>query len=108
FVLLLQCIRMNRENDQLLRELCMNRILRFLRRFMLQKTIYRTFLVYYLLGNLLLLVLLGMLSIRDSTRMITEEVIRSSNKVMEQAAQGLSFNLEETKRSLLVLASNQS
>ncbi|GIP61067.1 cache domain-containing sensor histidine kinase [Paenibacillus woosongensis] len=86
----------------------MNRILRFLRRFMLQKTIYRTFLVYYLLGNLLLLVLLGMLSIRDSTRMITEEVIRSSNKVMEQAAQGLSFNLEETKRSLLVLASNQS
>ncbi|MBD2868746.1 sensor histidine kinase [Paenibacillus sp. IB182493] len=49
-----------------------------------------------------------MLSIRDSTRMITEEVIQSSNKVMEQAALGLGFNLEETKRSLILLAGNYS
>lgn len=86
----------------------MHNLLRFLRDFVFQKTIYRTYLIYYLLGNLLLLLLLGFLSIRDSTRMITEEIIRSSNKVMEQAAQSLSFNLEETKRSLLVLVSNQS
>lgn len=86
----------------------MKKMMHFIRNFVLEKTIYRTFLIYYLLGNMLLLLLLGILSIRDSTRMITEEVIRSSNKVMEQAAQGISFYLEETKRSLLVLASNQS
>jgi len=40
--------------------------------------------------------------------MITEEIVKSSNKVMEQAALGLSFNLEESKRSLVMLAGNYS
>lgn len=77
-----------------------------LRYFLFEKSIYRTILFSYLLVNLLLLLLLGVLSIRDSTRMITDEIIKSSNKVMEQAAQGIGFNLEETKRSLVMLAGN--
>lgn len=80
----------------------------FLRHTFLDRTIVRTILVSYLLVNVLLLLLLGYLSIKDSTKMITEEIIRSSNKVMEQAALGLSFNLEESKRSLVMLAGNYS
>lgn len=86
----------------------MKTLIRFLRHSILEKTIMRTILFSYLLVNLLLLFSLGILSIRDSTRMITDEIIRSSYKVMEQAALGLSFNLEETKRSLVLLAGNYS
>ncbi|MBW7455091.1 sensor histidine kinase [Paenibacillus sepulcri] len=86
----------------------MKKLFRFFRHFIFNRTIYRTILFSYLIVNLLLLLFFGMLSIRDSTRMMTDEIIRSSNKVMEQAALGLSFNLEETKRSLILLAGNYS
>ncbi|WP_337103978.1 cache domain-containing sensor histidine kinase [Paenibacillus sp. YIM B09110] len=80
----------------------------YLRHTFLDRTIMRTILVSYLLVNVLLLLLLGYLSIKDSTKMITGEIVSSSNKVMEQAALGLSFNLEESKRSLVMLAGNHS
>ncbi|OMF37857.1 sensor histidine kinase [Paenibacillus sp. FSL H8-0548] len=86
----------------------MNKIILFLRHTFLDRTIVRTILLSYLLVNVLLLLLLGYLSIKDSTKMITDEIIHSSNKVMEQAALGLSFNLEESKRSLVMLAGNYS
>ncbi|MEV5028982.1 cache domain-containing sensor histidine kinase [Paenibacillus sp. LPE1-1-1.1] len=86
----------------------MNKVILFLRHNFLDRTIMRTILISYLLVNVLLLLLLGYLSIRDSTKMITDEIVNSSNKVMEQAALGLSFNLEESKRSLVMLAGNYS
>lgn len=86
----------------------MNNLLSFLRHMFWERTIMRTILVSYLLVNVLLLLLLGYLSIKDSRKMITDEIVNSSNKIMEQAAVGLSFNLEESKRSLVMLASNYS
>lgn len=84
----------------------MKQALRILRYFLLEKSISRTILFSYLLLNLLLLLFLGLLSIRDSTRILIDEIIKLSNKVMEQAAAGLSFNLEETRRSMVLLAAN--
>ncbi|GIQ68222.1 sensor histidine kinase [Xylanibacillus composti] len=84
----------------------MKRMFQMIRYLMLERTISQTILLSYLLVNLLLLLLLGLLSIQDSTKILTEEIIASSNKVMEQAASGLSFNLEETRRSLVLLAGN--
>jgi len=86
----------------------MNNILLFLRHMFWDRTIMRTILLSYLLINALLLLLLGYLSINDSRKMITDEIVNSSNKIMEQAALSLSFNLEESKRSLVMLASNYS
>jgi two-component system sensor histidine kinase YesM len=86
----------------------MNKIISFLRHTFWERTIMRTILVSYLLLNVLLLLLLGYLSIKDSTKMLTDEIIHSSNEVMEQAALGLSFNLEEAKRSLVMLAGSYS
>lgn len=86
----------------------MKSFLTFIKYTLFERTIMRTILLSYLLVNILLLLLLGYLSIKDSTNMITEEIVNSSNKVMEQAALGLSFNLEESKRSLVMLAGNYS
>lgn len=86
----------------------MKSFLAFIKYTLFERTIMRTILLSYLLVNILLLLLLGYLSIKDSTSMITEEIVNSSNKVMEQAALGLSFNLEESKRSLVMLAGNYS
>ncbi|GEM_PF-3285456 len=55
-----------------------------------------------------MLILLGIVTIRDSTASITREVTSSSYKVMEQAALGFSFNVEEAKRPLVMLAGNHS
>lgn len=82
--------------------------LKFIQHTLFKRTIMRTILLSYLIVNILLLLLLGFLSIKDSTDMLTEEIVNSSNKVMEQAALGLSFNLEESKRSLVMLAGNYS
>ncbi len=60
----------------------------------------------YLGVNLLLLYLLSVVSIRGSTSAITEEVTASSYKVMQQAARGFNFNLEEAKRTLIQFAAH--
>lgn len=86
----------------------MKKLLRMVRYLIFERTISQTILFSYLLVNLLLLLFLGLLSIRDSTTMLTDEIIASRNKVMEQAASGLSFNLEETRRSLVLLAGNHA
>ena len=82
--------------------------IKFLIRSLLGKTIIRTILFSYLVVNILLLLLLGLLSVRDSTESLIREVTQSSYKVMEQAARGLSFNLEEATRSLVLLAGHHS
>ncbi|MCM3634227.1 sensor histidine kinase [Paenibacillus camelliae] len=86
----------------------MNNTFRFLIRFLAGKTIIRTIMFSYLVLNILLLLLLGMLSVRDSTTSLTKEVTQSSYKVMEQAARGLSFSLEEATRPLVLLAGHYS
>jgi len=85
-----------------------NNGVKFLIRSLLRNTIIRTILFSYLVVNILLLLLLGLLSVHDSTASLTREVTHSSYKVMEQAARGLSFNLEETTRSLVLLAGHHS
>jgi len=82
--------------------------IKFLIRSLVGNTIIRTILFSYLVVNILLLLLLGLLSVRDSTASLTREVTQSSYKVMEQAARGLSFNLEEATRSLVLLAGDHS
>ncbi|MFC5653697.1 sensor histidine kinase [Paenibacillus solisilvae] len=82
--------------------------LQFLLRSLLCNSVIRTTLFSYLSLNLLLLFLLGYLTIRDSTAGITKEVTDSGYKVMEQAALGFGFNLEEAKRPLVQLAGNYS
>jgi len=62
----------------------------------------------YLGINLLLLFLLGIVSIRDSTDTMTKEITKSSYKLMEQAARGFNFSLEEAKRPLVQFAGNYS
>ncbi|URN96528.1 MAG: histidine kinase [Candidatus Pristimantibacillus lignocellulolyticus] len=86
----------------------MNNTIRFLIRFLTGKTIIRTIMFSYMVLNMLLLLLLGLLSVRDSTTSLTKEVTQSSYKVMEQAARGLSFNLEEATRPLVLLAGHYS
>lgn len=73
-----------------------------------KRSIIRTMLFSYLGINLLLLFLLGIVSIRDSTQTMTGEVTASSYKVMEQAARGFNFSLEEAKRPLVQFAGNHS
>lgn len=62
----------------------------------------------YLLVNILLLMLLGLLSMRDSTASLTEEMTQSSYRIMEQAARGIGFTLEEATRPLVILAGHHS
>lgn len=85
-----------------------NNGIKFLIRSLIGKTIIRTIMFSYLVVNILLLLLLGLLSVRDSTASLTKEVTQSSYKVMEQVARGLSFNLEEATRSLVLLAGHYS
>lgn len=86
----------------------MNNTIRFLIRFLTGKTIIRTIMFSYMVLNILLLLLLGLLSVRDSTTSLTKEVTQSSYKVMEQAVRGLSFSLEEATRPLVLLAGHYS
>lgn len=86
----------------------MNNTIRFLIHFLTGKTIIRTIMFSYMVLNILLLLLLGLLSVRDSTTSLTKEVTQSSYKVMEQAARGLSFSLEEATRPLVLLAGHYS
>ncbi|CAG5091604.1 Two-component sensor histidine kinase [Thermobacillus xylanilyticus] len=86
----------------------MSRIMDVLRRYLKGKSIIRTMMFSFLTVNILLLLLLGLLSIRDSTASLTEELTQSSYKIMEQAARGLSFNLEEATRPLVILAGHYS
>ncbi|CAM4513867.1 sensor histidine kinase [Paenibacillus endophyticus] len=86
----------------------MNNKIRFLIRFLTGTTIIRTIMFSYMVLNILLLLLLGLLSVRDSTTSLTKEVTQSSYKVMEQAARGLSFSLEEATRPLVLLAGHYS
>ncbi|WP_139991772.1 cache domain-containing sensor histidine kinase [Paenibacillus paridis] len=86
----------------------MNNAANFLSRSLTGKTIIRTIMFSYLLVNILLLLLLGLLSVRDSTTSLTKEITQSSYKMMEQAARGFSFNLEEATRPLVLLASHYS
>ncbi|WP_243864297.1 sensor histidine kinase [Paenibacillus castaneae] len=86
----------------------MNNAVRFLISSLTGKTIIRTIMFSYLIVNILLLLLLGLLSVRDSTKSVTKEVTQSSYKVMEQAARGLSFNLEEATRPLVLLTGHYS
>ncbi|TDG00150.1 sensor histidine kinase [Paenibacillus piri] len=73
-----------------------------------KRSIVRTMLVSFLAANILLISSLGYLTFRDTTDMFTDEVIHSSKKVMEQATVGLNFNLEEIKRSLVLMGTNAS
>ncbi|MCZ8518218.1 MULTISPECIES: cache domain-containing sensor histidine kinase [Paenibacillus] len=75
---------------------------------LLRKTMIRHVLFSYLGLNLLLLFLLGAVSIRDSSATLTEEVTKASYRVMEQAALGFRFNLEEAKRTLAGFAGHPS
>jgi len=86
----------------------MSRIMEILRRYLKGKSIIRTMMFSYLIVNILLLLLLGLLSIRDSATSLTEEMTQSSYKIMEQAARGLNFNLEEATRPLVILAGHHS
>ncbi|CAM4412799.1 sensor histidine kinase [Paenibacillus alkaliterrae] len=81
---------------------------RSLLRFLWSKSIIRNMLFSYLGINLILLFLLGLVSIRDSTSTLTKEIIASRYKVMEQAARGINFNVEEAKRPLVQFASHSS
>jgi len=73
-----------------------------------KRSIIRNMLFSYLGINLLLLFLLGIVSIRDSTDTMTKEITKSSYKLMEQAARGFNFSLEEAKRPLVQFAGNYS
>jgi len=86
----------------------MNYAIKYLGRFLTGKTIIRTIMFSYLIVNILLLLLLGLLSVRDSTASLTKEITQNSYKMMEQAARGLSFNLEEATRPLVLLAGHYS
>lgn len=86
----------------------MFRAMDVLRRYLKGKSIIRTMMFSYLFVNILLLLLLGWLSIRDSTKSLTEEITQSSYKIMEQAARGLSIHLEEATRPLVILAGHFS
>ncbi|MGO4180316.1 sensor histidine kinase [Paenibacillus sp. TAF43_2] len=86
----------------------MNNAVRFLISSLTGKTIIRTIMFSYLIVNILLLLLLGLLSVQDSTKSLTKEVTQSSYKIMEQAARGLSFNLEEATRPLVLLTGHYS
>ncbi|OBR66610.1 histidine kinase [Paenibacillus oryzae] len=77
-------------------------------RSVMEKTIIRTIMFSYLIVNILLLLLLGLLSVRDSTKNLTKEITQHSYKMMEQAARGLSFNLEEATRPLVLMAGHYS
>ena len=79
---------------------------RYMLRHLWSRTIIRNMLFSYLGVNLLLLYLLSVVSIRGSTSAITEEVTASSYKVMQQAARGFNFNLEEAKRTLIQFAAH--
>ncbi|HUC93699.1 MAG TPA: sensor histidine kinase [Paenibacillus sp.] len=81
---------------------------RYMLRHLWSRTIIRNMLFSYLSVNLLLLYLLSVVSIRGSTSAITEEVTASSYKVMQQAARGFNFNLEEAKRTLIQFAAHNS
>ncbi|OUM97524.1 MAG: histidine kinase [Thermobacillus sp. ZCTH02-B1] len=86
----------------------MSKIMGIWRRYLKGKSIIRTMMFSYLIVNMLLLLLLGLLSIRDATTSLTEEMAQSSYKIMEQAARGLNFNLEEATRPLVILAGHYS
>lgn len=83
-------------------------IFRSILRFLWRKSIIRNILFSYLGINLILLFLLGLVSIRDSTHTLREEIIASRYKLMEQAARGINFNVEEAKRPLIQFASHSS
>lgn len=93
---------------QRLRGMSFNNGIAFLIRSLLQRTIIRTILLSYLGINVLLLATLGLLSVRDSTAALTQEMTQSSFKIMEQAARGLSFNFEEATRPLVLMAGHYS
>jgi len=86
----------------------MFRIAEVFRRYLKGNSIIRTMMFSYLCVNILLLLLLGWLSVRDSTTSLTREITQSSYKIMEQAARGLSFHLEEATRPLVILAGHFS
>ncbi|MFC4305253.1 histidine kinase [Cohnella boryungensis] len=86
----------------------MKNAVKFISRYLTGKTIIRTIMFSYLIVNVLLLLLLGVLSIRDSTTSLTREITQYSYKMMEQAARGFSFNLEEATRPLVLLAGHYS
>jgi two-component system sensor histidine kinase YesM len=86
----------------------MKNAVNFLSRSLTGKTIIRTIMFSYLTVNILLLLLLGLLSVRDSTTSLTQEITQYSYKMMEQAARGFSFNLEEATRPLVLLAGHYS
>lgn len=83
-------------------------IFRSILRFLWRKSIIRNILFSYLGINLILLFLLGLVSIKDSTHTLREEIIDSRYKLMEQAARGINFNVEEAKRPLVQFASHAS
>jgi two-component system, sensor histidine kinase YesM len=86
----------------------MQNTIAFLRAIFLNRSIIRTLFLSYLVVNLCILLILGNISIRDSTQMITDEIIKDSYKIMEQATLGLNFNLDEIKRPLVQLVTNAS
>jgi two-component system, sensor histidine kinase YesM len=74
----------------------------------MNKTIIQTIFLWYLITNLLLLFILGSLTLRDSTRVLTEETIKYTHNIMEQATASLNFNLEQVQQPLIILANNPS
>jgi two-component system, sensor histidine kinase YesM len=74
----------------------------------MNKTIIQTIFLWYLITNLLLLFILGSLTLRDSTRVLTEETIKYTYNIMEQETASLNFNLEQVQQPLFILANNPS
>lgn len=54
------------------------------------------------------MLILGDVTLRHSTRIITEEAVNSTSKILEQSTLTLNSNLQEVQEPLLLLATNTS
>lgn len=74
----------------------------------MDRTIIRTIFLWYLITNLLLLFILGGLTLRNSTKLLTEETVTYTYNVMDQETASFNFNLEQVQQSLFILVNNPS
>ncbi len=82
--------------------------IKFLRFQFIKKSVTTRILVSLILTNLVLLLILGMMIIHDSSDTLTHEIINYTSKVMNQACNNLDFNFEDIKTPFALLTANAS
>lgn len=86
----------------------MRKLKEFFRFYIFTKSITTTILFSLFLVNFVLLLILGLITLQDSTGTLTKEIINYTSKVMDQAKNNLDFNFEDVKTPFALLTANSS